>query len=129
MDADAPDKPGSVVTQQHVTPEKLQLARQLRQEMTAAESLLWRHLRGGRLRGLRFRRQQAIDGFVADFYCHPARLVVEVDGPVHARQQEYDSERDAILGAHGLTVLRLTNHEVLADLCGCLERIGDACFR
>ncbi|HCG30677.1 MAG TPA: restriction endonuclease, partial [Chloroflexi bacterium] len=58
-------------------------ARELRQSMTPAEEWLWEALRGGRLDGLKFRRQQVIGGYIADFYCDAAGLVIEVDGPVH----------------------------------------------
>ena len=70
-------------------------ARQLRQEMTPAEAILWKHLRTDQLGGLHFRRQQVLDGYIVDFYCHAAQLVIEVDGEVHASQHEYDAERDA----------------------------------
>jgi len=74
-----------IVTASHER-EKRELATQMRREMTASENLLWQHLRANRLDGLHFRRQQVVDGFMVDFYCHAARLVVEVDGAVHARQ-------------------------------------------
>jgi very-short-patch-repair endonuclease len=57
----------------------------------------WQHLRANQLNGLHFRRQQIIDGFIADFYCHVARLVIEVDGEIHQQQAEYDAERDRVL--------------------------------
>src|SRR5687767_2928980 len=89
--------------------EKQERARELRHEMTPAEKILWRHLRGGQLGELHFRRQQAIDGFIADFYCHKVGLVLELDGSVHDNQQEYDAERDRIITARGLTILRIPN--------------------
>lgn len=63
--------------------EKQMLARRMRREMTPGEWCLWQRLRANRFCGLHFRRQQVIDGFIADFYCHAARLVVEADGDVH----------------------------------------------
>ncbi len=77
--------------------EKLPLAQQMRRQPTGAEAKLWCFLRAGRLKGLHFRRQQVIDGFIADFYCHSAGLVIELDGAVHQAQLEYDTERDRIL--------------------------------
>ena len=95
--------------------EKLTLARQMRRMTTPAEAKLWCHLRAGRLNGLHFRRQQVIDGFIADFYCHSVGLVIELDGGVHQDQAEYDAERDRILGERGLRILRLPNSAVETD--------------
>ncbi len=64
-------------------PEKQAFARRMRRAITAAEARLWERLRNNQLAGLHFRRQQIIDGFIADFYCRAARLVVECDGAVH----------------------------------------------
>ena len=115
-----------VVVGQRVTEGKVARARQFRREMTAAERVLWQALRAGRLDGLHFRRQQIIDGFIVGFYCHAAALVVEVDGESHLKQPEYDSERDRILAARGLTILRVTNAEVLHELPTVLARIRTA---
>jgi very-short-patch-repair endonuclease len=115
-----------IVQGQRVTESKTIRARQLRQEMTAAERLLWRELRGNKLHGLHFRRQQIIDGFIADFYCHAAGLIVEVDGLGHDDQQEYDAERDRVLAARKLRVLRVSNGAVLRDVVAVLEQISDA---
>lgn len=104
-------------------PEKQARARQFRQEMTPAERLLWQSLRGKRLAGLHFRRQQVIDGFIADFYCHAAKLVIEVDCTVHERQTEYDAERSRILAARGLHLLRFSNTQVERHLEAVLAQI------
>ena len=101
-------------------------AKQLRQEMTPAEAILWRALRTDQLDGLHFRRQQVLDGYIADFYCHAANLVIEVDGEIHASQQDYDTERDAYLIASGMHVLRFPNNRVMHDLPACLSEIRDA---
>ena len=98
----------------------------MRREMTPAESVLWQHLRASRLDGLHFRRQQIIDGFIADFYCHAAQLVVEVDGGIHIATADYDRERDRILTARGLRILRVTNNGVHNDLPRCLAAIRNA---
>jgi very-short-patch-repair endonuclease len=66
-------------------------ARQLRRAMTPAEERLWAELRNNRLDGFHFRRQQVIDGYITDFYCHAAALAVETDGSVHDRQPGYDA--------------------------------------
>ncbi len=116
---------GFIVTGSHAH-EKQQLARQMRREMMPAERALWQHLRAGRLNGLHFRRQQVIGGFIADFFCHSAKLVVEIDGGIHKDQREYDAERDRILAAHGLRILRFTNAEVRTNLPRVLARIVTA---
>ncbi len=111
-----------IITASHAQ-EKRRLAEQMRREMTPSERLLWQQLRANRLGGLHFRRQQVIAGFIADFFCHAAGLVVEVDGGVHADRQEYDAERDHVLASHGLRVLRLANGALKADLEGTLQTI------
>jgi very-short-patch-repair endonuclease len=69
----------NIIPGQKVSRKKLQRSRELRREMTPAEKLLWQELRANKL-GTHFRRQQVIAGFIVDFYCHKADLVVEVDG-------------------------------------------------
>ena len=119
----------NIVIGQHVDPVKVERAKELRRNMTEAEAILWQQLRGNRLNGLHFRRQQVIDGFIVDFYCHAAGLVVEVDGGIHAGQADCDVERDCVLAERGLRVLRVTNEDVRNDLSGVLGRILEACER
>ena len=111
-----------VVSRKHAA-EKQALAVQMRREMTPAEKLLWERPRGNRLGGLKFRRQQIIEGFVVDFYCHVARLAVEADGDVHGTQVEYDQERDEIIATHELCILRFSNQQILNDTEAVLMRI------
>lgn len=101
----------------------------MRREMTDVERMLWDHLRGGQLLGLRFRRQQVLAGFIVDFYCHAARLMVEVevDGEVHANQADYDSERDKALARRGLRVMRFSKDDALTRLPDVLAKIIAAC--
>jgi len=77
----------NIIPGQRVTKEKLERAKELRRNMTSAEKLLWQEVRAKKL-GVRFRRQQIIAGFIVDFYCHRAALVVEVDGDIHDLQQK-----------------------------------------
>jgi very-short-patch-repair endonuclease len=116
-----------IVLGQKVEEAKVIRAKELRREMTDEEKTLWCRLRANRMLGLQFRRQQIIDGFIVDFYCHAAGLVVEVNGAVHDEQREYDAERDQILATRGLQILRVTNTEVTTDLDEVLERIAAAC--
>jgi very-short-patch-repair endonuclease len=102
------------------------LASAMRRKPTAAESVLWTELRDRRLCGARFRRQHAIGRYIVDFYCAAHRLVVEVDGEVHADRRDLDDERDAYLGLLELRVLRFDNNDVLRDPRAVLARIARA---
>jgi len=99
------------------------IARQLRAESTASEAKLWRHLRNRNMQGYKFRRQQPIGPFVADFYCDEGSLVVEVDGMIHLRQRTADQERDAILQGLGLKILRVEAARVETDIDSVLREI------
>jgi very-short-patch-repair endonuclease len=119
--------PRGIVRGQRVNPEKLARAKALRREMTPQEQRLWAYLRKNQLAGLHFRRQQVADGFLLDFYCNAAGLVVELDGPIHEDQRDYDAERDRWLAARGLHILRFSNAEIEAGLDAILARIAAAC--
>ncbi len=106
------------------SPLKRDLAKTFRREMTSAEAVLWERLRRNQCAGMHFRRQQVIDGFIADFYCHASGLVVEVDGGVHEVQKEYDRVRDDTIAARGLEILRFTNDRVLQELDAVLVEIA-----
>ena len=105
---------------------KLRFAKRLRQEATECERALWSRLRNGQMHGLRFRRQQPIGPFIADFYCSAAKLVVELDGSQHGAcaNRAYDLERTRFMVAGGLYVLRFSNHDFLSDPEAVLENIG-----
>ena len=112
----------NIVTGQPVTKEKLQRAKELRREMTPAEKILWEELRANKL-GVHFRRQQVIQGFIVDFYCHKSALVVEVDGDIHDLQKEEDERREKVLSTLGLRIVRFGNDEVMRDLSAVVGRI------
>jgi very-short-patch-repair endonuclease len=88
---------------------------------------LWAALRSRQVEGLKFRRQVPIGPFIADFYCHAARLVVEVDGDVHAGREAADRERSDWLKSQGLRVIRFTNREVLDHLDEVAAEIVRVC--
>jgi len=92
------------------------LARELRQNLTRSEKLLWEKIRNKQLDGYRFRCQHPIYRYVLDFYCHEAMLAVEIDGDVHKKREEYDEYRDELLQHIGIRTLRFTNEEVLSSL-------------
>jgi very-short-patch-repair endonuclease len=104
----------------------LQAARNMRYEPTPAEKALWDRLRDRQVSGCKFRRQQAIDRFVVDFYCAERKLILEVDGPIHQTQQAQDVERQGYLETLGLRVIRFTNDEILNDMNGVIERLSKA---
>jgi len=100
-------------------------AKSLRKKMTRAETLLWRYLKAHHIDGLGFRRQVPMRGYIADFVCHAARLVIELDGETHdfESRQRNDQRRDAWMISQGCAVLRFANDEVLANLSGVIEAI------
>ena len=109
------------------TDSQLAHARRLRREMTLAETMLWRSLRGRRA-GASFRRQVPIGAYVGDFVCVDAKLIVELDGRPHDKreQQAHDKRRDEWLKARGWRVLRFPNDLVIGDFEVVLKEIGDA---
>ena len=122
-----PDDRSPITSRQFITESKLAFARQLRREMTPQERTLWERLRDRRLSGWKFRRQQLIDGFIADFFCAEVGVVLELDGAVHKLQQEYDAHRDRSFAARLLLVLRITNDRIERELDIVLAEVAEAC--
>ena len=114
----------NIIPGQTVTKEKLQRAKELRRDMTPAEKILWEELRANKL-GVHFRRQQVIAGFIVDFYCHKAALVIEVDGDIHDLQQEEDARREKVLSDMGLRVVRFRNDEVVKNLSVVVGKVRE----
>ena len=108
-----------------VPPELLIFAKQLRQQQTDAEQLLWQVLRGRNLNGFKFRRQYPVGGYILDFYCYEASLAIELDGGGHNTEEQflYDTERTKALIGAGIKVVRFWNHDVLNSLEAVLEEI------
>lgn len=100
------------------TREIIAKAKELRNNQTPAEKKLWQHINKGQIQGYKFRRQHPINFFIADFYCHELKLVIEVDGEYHEdkKQSEHDSNRTAEIERLGIKVLRFYNHQVLTDI-------------
>ncbi len=105
-----------------------QRARELRQEMTPAEKILWEQLRNRKLDGFKFRRQHPLDRFIVDFYCAACKLIVEVDGDIHYLQQERDAVRTEELERQGYRLIRFRNEQVLHNLENVLAAIQAACL-
>jgi very-short-patch-repair endonuclease len=112
-----------IIPGQTINPTLQEAAKQLRKNMTPQEKVLWGHLRANRMSGLHFRRQQIIDGYIVDFFCHRAGLVIEVDGLIHLRQKDYDQERDEQLKSRGLRVIHIRNDEIELNLEEVLDNI------
>jgi very-short-patch-repair endonuclease len=104
-------------------------ARCLRSESTEAENKLWNALRNRQVDGAKFRRQVPIGRYFADFCCHHAKLIVEVDGSQHAEQVRYDAARTADLEGRGFRVLRFWNADVLKALPAVTDIIREELHR
>jgi imidazole glycerol-phosphate synthase subunit HisF len=101
-----------------------ELAKDLRKNMTYAEKLLWNHLKKG-INGYKFRRQHPISIYIADFYCHPLKLIIEIDGSIHNKPEikVYDEEREGKLMQWGYIIRRFKNEEVIKSLDEVLKTI------
>ena len=107
------------------------LAKQLRKEMTKEERHLWYDF----LRGypVRFLRQKVIDHYIVDFYCHDARLIVELDGsqPYEPEEHYRDAKRTQVLESRGLKVVRIPNNEInqnFRDVCEYIDQLVQSCI-
>ena len=120
--APQPPRPWPDIRRQYAA-NTLHRAQALRQSQTSAEGLLWYYLRGKQLGSYKFRRQQPIGPYVADFACLPEKLLIELDGGQHAAPNASDAQRDRFLRQRGYRVLRFWNHEVFADCFAVLESI------
>lgn len=103
-------------------------ARDLRNNSTEAECLLWRYLRNSQLEGIKFRRQQPIETYIVDFVSFYKKIVIELDGGQHSENVVYDKERSSCLHKNGFTVLRFWNNEVFENIEGVLEVIRQLCL-
>ncbi len=118
--------PERIVKGQKIAPLKKRLSREFRRTMTPAEAKFWSLVRRKAINGCKFRRQQIIDGFIVDFYCHERSLIVEIDGDIHAEHVEEDRVRQEHLENRGFHVLRFQNVDVLSNTDTVLETIFEA---
>ena len=109
------------------SPQIFSNAKSLREKMTQAEIILWEEIKGNKLEGYKFRRQHPIHKFVADFYCHKLKLIIEVDGEYHENkdQVEADIQRSELLKYHGVEVIRFSNEEILSNIEEVVKRIKE----
>jgi very-short-patch-repair endonuclease len=112
-----------------VDPVLLDRARAMRHDPAPAEQKLWACLRSRQLGGFKFRRQQPIEPFIADFFCFELKLVVEVDGDSHATRETYDASRTKYLERDGCHVIRFMNEDVFWHLDAVLDEILSECER
>ena len=112
----------------HQPPDLYRIARSLRTQQTHAEELFWERVRGHRLVGLKFRRQHVLLGKIVDFYCHQAKLIVEIDGDILSTEQQRiaDQHRDLMFTHKGYTVMRVSNNDVMFRLDAVCSRIAAA---
>ena len=102
-------------------------AKDLRKNMSASESTLWEVIRGKNILGMRFRQQHPINKYISDFYCHPIRLVVEVDGGIIGvkEQKDYDIGREGNLNEFGIKVIRFSNNDIENNLGRVLNEMSE----
>ena len=100
-------------------------ARQLRKQMTPAEARMWDYLRTLKAEGFHFRRQVPLGRYYADFACHHAKLIIEVDGDTHYTRAgiDHDLERDIFLRGEGYRTIRYTNDDVLKNMDGVVTHL------
>jgi very-short-patch-repair endonuclease len=108
------------------TPKMQRRAAELRHSQTEAEVKLWQALRTHQTNDVHFRRQRAIGSYIVDFCSLRRKLIIELDGGQHLKQEDYDNERTAFLASKGYRVLRFWNSEVLKNLDDVMRVILEA---
>jgi very-short-patch-repair endonuclease len=113
-------------------PKHIEFARELRRRQTPEEQIIWNCLRNRKFWGYKFLRQHAIvlhqlsgpsHFYIADFYCAEMKFVLEIDGPFHEAQPDYDSSRDLIMKELNLRILRVSNDDVTNRLDDVLQKL------
>jgi very-short-patch-repair endonuclease len=118
--------PKKIWTPPRSSPGAVSRARELRKEMTHAESLLWIELRDRRFKEHKFRRQHPIGKYIVDFFSFSAKLAIELDGGIHNERVEEDNWRQAVIQTRGIRFLRFRNEEIEQNMQTVLDRIGEA---
>ena len=106
-------------------PQNFSNAKNLRENMTNAELIFWNRVKNKQFHGLKFRRQHPIHKYIADFYCHKLKLIIEIDGDYHntSEQKNYDILRTKDLNFQGIKILRFKNDEVENEIEEVLKTI------
>src|SRR5258707_7591487 len=108
------------------TPHGYELAHLLRKESALTERKLWAYLRSNKLNGVNFRRQHAIGLYITDFCAIKEKLMIELDGSQHLKQEDYDQERTKYLESQGYRVIRFWNNDVMNNIKSVMQVIKDA---
>lgn len=105
-------------------PSTFKNAQYLRDNETPTEKLLWQRIKNNQT-GVKFRRQHPIGNYIADFYCHRARLVLELDGDYHdnTNQKELDNMRDKFMNELGIHILRFVDDDIINDIESVIKKI------
>lgn len=100
-------------------------AKRLRKNQTDSEKILWSKLRNRQIEGVKFRRQEPIEGYIVDFICYEKKVIIELDGGYHnkVKRKEYDKFRTSVLNRKGFKVLRLWNSEITNNIDGVMTYI------
>ena len=99
------------------------LARNLRNNSTLSEILLWKHLKHKKMRGYDFHRQKPINNYIVDFFCHELMLVIEIDGVSHGEKFKEDWKRQKVLESLGISFLRFNDSDIKFNLEAVVEGI------
>lgn len=107
----------------HYNPKLKERSRELRNNSTLAEVLLWENLKSRKLRGYQFARQKPIGNYIVDFFCHDLAFVIEIDGSSHEERQEQDDVRQDYLESLGLKVVRFLDKDVKSNIQGVVGQL------
>ena len=103
----------------------IELAKEMRKNLTPSEKVLWHELQNKKLNGYKFRNQHPISRYILDFYCHKCLLAVEIDGDFHKFRKDYDEYRDKYMESVGIKTLRFTNEDIFNNLNLVLKKIKE----
>jgi very-short-patch-repair endonuclease len=109
----------------HYNPRLKEFARRLRNNSTLSEILLWKELKGKKIRGYDFHRQKPIENYIVDFYCPRLNLAIEIDGESHFANETKDKIRQKTIEACGINFLRFDDSEIKRDMEGVLKSIDE----
>ena len=105
-------------------------AKNLRQNLTKSEAIIWNYLKGKKVEGVKFRRQFPIGNYIADFAAIEIKLIIEIDGATHSSDDrvEYDTARTEFLTSQGWRVIRVWNNDIYSNLNGVLQSISQIVY-
>ena len=104
------------------------LSRNLTKSTTETEKILWKVVRGRRIKGLKFRRQAPFGRYIFDFYCEEKKVAIEIDGSSHDNKQEYDYNREELIEACNIMIIHFKNEDILDNIKSVIYKIEKAVF-